>query len=124
LTNIGGVTYTYDHNGNLLSDGTRTFVPADISGPPYGLWSTNRFGYAENQWTGKVVVQRSSSRLIELPPSKVYDPVTGKIHPRYQGRVVGPDIDPYWWHGAEGRIAQPSKRDDVLQAAFNEAIDE
>jgi RHS repeat-associated protein len=26
LTNVDGVTYTYDHNGNLLSDGARTFV--------------------------------------------------------------------------------------------------
>ena len=26
LTSVGGVGYTYDHNGNLLSDGARTFV--------------------------------------------------------------------------------------------------
>jgi YD repeat-containing protein len=26
LTNVDGVTYTWDANGNLLSDGTRTFI--------------------------------------------------------------------------------------------------
>jgi hypothetical protein len=26
LTNVDGVTYTWDDNGNLLSDGTRTFI--------------------------------------------------------------------------------------------------
>jgi hypothetical protein len=25
LTSVNGVAYTYDDNGNLLSDGTRTF---------------------------------------------------------------------------------------------------
>jgi hypothetical protein len=100
----------------------RTTVPKpiDVSSP---MWKTNEWGYVENRWTGKAVVQRPSGRLIELPPSKVYDPATGRIvlDPG-QGRVVGPDVDPYWVHRSRGQIVGETPLDRELRGHFNEAM--
>ncbi|RLC76137.1 MAG: hypothetical protein DRJ03_20150, partial [Chloroflexi bacterium] len=87
------------------------------------LWKTNGWGYVQNKETGNILVQVSPREFIDLPSSQVYDPTTGRvILDPSQGRVVGPDVDPYWWHGAEGLITQGTNRDDAMQAAFGEAM--
>jgi hypothetical protein len=93
--------------------------PGEYASP---LWKTNEWGYVRNTETGQILVKVSETEYGGFEASRVYDQATGRIYPEFEGRVVGPDIDPYWWHGSEGRIVQGSDPDIALQAAFGEAM--
>jgi RHS repeat-associated protein len=89
LTPLGGSSYTYDSNGNLTSDGTRSFA-YDDENQLVAVWVSNSWSnsFAYDGLLRKRIEQQYSY----LPSSSSYL-LTNEIHYIYDGNVVVEERD-------------------------------